>query len=65
MAKENVGSFPEFGAVLNDFRFWLLELDDRMSSKFLAHGHVTLRAIWLRANNYYGDSAFNCLQLAR
>jgi hypothetical protein len=25
MAKENVGSFPEFGAVLNDFRFWLLE----------------------------------------
>jgi hypothetical protein len=41
------GAFSGLRAVPNDFRFWQLELDDGMSSEFLAHGHVVLRAIWL------------------
>jgi hypothetical protein len=45
--------FPDFGAVLNDFRFWQMEMvgERRQNvSKFLAHGRVTIEAIWLRTN---------------
>jgi hypothetical protein len=48
-----VRASPDFGAVLNDFRFWQMEMvenDDRTCRNSSRMAVSPIEAIWLRAN---------------